>query len=133
MCGAKNPGKGATTAPAKRKYIIGGNWKCNGTVGSNETLINDTLKKLSYDENLTEVVVAPISIHIASAKAQLSGTKVNVAVQNMSLTGNGAYTGEVSAEQVKDFGIDWVIIGHSERRSIYGETDADVGVKVKRA
>lgn len=51
----------------------------------------------------------------------------------MSSTGNGAYTGEVSAEQLKDFGVEWVIIGHSERRNVFGETDEQVGLKVKRA
>jgi len=51
----------------------------------------------------------------------------------MSLTGNGAFTGEISAEQLKDFGVEWVIIGHSERRNVFGETDEMVSVKVKRA
>ena len=51
----------------------------------------------------------------------------------MSSTGFGAYTGEVTAEHLKDFGIEWVIIGHSERRNVYGETDADVALKVKRS
>lgn len=65
-----------------------------------------------------EVVVAPISIHIASVKALLNG-RIKVACQNMSDTGNGAFTGEISCEQLKDFDVEWVIIGHSERRNLY--------------
>ena len=69
MCGAKAEGKAAAEVPSRRKFIVGGNWKSNGTVDSMGTLINDTLKNLSYDDKLVEVVVAPIAIHIASAKA----------------------------------------------------------------
>lgn len=77
--------------------IIGGNWKCNGSVASMKALVDGTMNKMQYNNSLVEVVLAPISIHIASAKAMLND-QINVACQNMSATGNGAYTGEVSAE-----------------------------------
>jgi len=58
---------------------------------------------------------------------------VHVATQNLSLTGNGAFTGELSAEMIKDMGVRWTLTGHSERRSLYGESDKDVASKTKRA
>ena len=117
---------------ADRKMIIGGNWKCNGTVQSTKDLVNEVLNKATFSDDKLEVVVAPISIHIASVKALLT-QQIKVACQNMSSTNKGAYTGEISAEQLKDFDINWVIIGHSERRTLYDETDAVVSAKVQQA
>ena len=117
---------------AQRKMIVGGNWKSNGSVQSIKDLVNDTLNKAEYDHDKIDVIVAPISIHIASVKALLRDN-IKVACQNMSATGNGAFTGEISGEQLKDFDVQWVIIGHSERRNIYGETDEQVATKVSRA
>ena len=111
-----------------RKYIIGGNWKCNGTLQSVKDLIKDVLNKSEFDQARLEVVVAPVSIHIASVKALLN-ENIKVACQNVSQTGKGAFTGEISCDQLKDFDVDWVIIGHSERRTLYGETDAIVATK----
>lgn len=66
MCGAKAEScKASKVVKATRKMIIGGNWKCNGTVESNRTLITDTLANLNFDDKLVDIVVAPISIHIA--------------------------------------------------------------------
>ena len=116
----------------ERKYIIGGNWKCNGTLQSVKDLITEVLNKSQFDDSRVEVIVAPVSIHIASVKALLNDN-VKVACQNVSQTGKGAYTGEISCEQLKDFDINWVIIGHSERRSLYSETDAVVAAKTAQA
>ena len=116
----------------RRKYIVGGNWKSNGTVDFVRGLCNDTINTMKYDTDRVEVVVAPVYIHIASAKAILA-SHVSVAAQNISANKNGAFTGEVSAEQVKDFGLNWVIVGHSERRTLFGETDEVVATKVTRA
>ena len=85
-----------------RKYIVGGNWKCNGTLDSVNALTNDVLNKIEFDDSRVEVIVAPVSIHIASVKA-LVNDKVKVACQNVSSTGKGAFTGEISCEMVKDF------------------------------
>ena len=71
-------------------------------------------------------------MHIASVKALLN-PNVMVCGQNMSQTGKGAYTGEISGEQLKDFDVNWILIGHSERRTLYGETDAMVASKVTQA
>ncbi len=80
-----------------KKFIIGGNWKSNGTVQSIKDLVKDVLNTAKFNENRLEVVVAPISIHIASVKAMINGS-IKVAAQNMSETGNGAFTGEISGE-----------------------------------
>lgn len=90
------------------------------------------LNQAEYDSEKLEVVVAPISIHVSTVKALLND-KIKVCAQNVSATGNGAFTGEVSAEQAVDFGLEWVLIGHSERRNVYGETDKDVAAKVAKA
>ena len=117
---------------APRKYIIGGNWKCNGTLQSTKDLITGVLNKAEFNEGRVEVVVAPVSVHIASVKALLN-KKINVACQNVGQNGKGAFTGEVSCDMLKDFEVNWVIIGHSERRHIYGESDAIVSAKVAQA
>jgi triosephosphate isomerase len=116
----------------QRKLVIGGNWKCNGTMESTHKLIADVLNKAEFSSEKVEVVVAPISMHIGTVKA-LVNPNVKVAVQNMSATDKGAFTGEISGEQIVDFGLEWVIIGHSERRTLFGETDAMVAAKVTKA
>lgn len=115
-----------------RKYIIGGNWKCNGTLQSIKDLVNGTINQVAFDDSKVEVIIAPVNIHIATVKA-LVNPAVKVAAQNVSKTGKGAFTGEVSCDQLKDFDIQWVIIGHSERRALFGETDEIVATKVAQA
>lgn len=115
-----------------RKMIIAGNWKSNGTIQSTKDLVNGVLNKAEFDTEKVEVIVTPIYIHIASVKALLND-KIKVGSQNISQTGNGAFTGEISAEQLKDFDIQWVLIGHSERRTIFKETDDIVAAKVLKA
>ena len=117
---------------AQRKMIIGGNWKCNGTVQSIKELSENVLNKADFDSNKVEVVVAPISVHLTSVKA-LVNPNIQVSCQNMSATGAGAFTGEIAGEQIKDLDIQWVIIGHSERRTLFGEDDSIVAAKVARA
>lgn len=79
-----------------------------------------------------DVVVAPISFHIPAAKVMLQDN-VKVSAQNISFHGTGAYTGEVAAEQLVDFGVEWTLLGHSERRSLFHEDSATVGKKVANA
>lgn len=114
-----------------RKYIVGGNWKCNGSVEFVRTQ-TQMLNNVQYDKNAVEVYVAPISLHIASTKACLN-SEIAVATQNISADKNGAFTGEISAEQVTDFDLKWTLVGHSERRTLFGETDEIVAKKVGRA
>jgi triosephosphate isomerase len=116
-----------------RKPWVGGNWKCNGTLSANAALIDSLKASLSQYTEAVDVVVAPAALHVGRSLDQLSGTGVHVATQNISKTKNGAFTGEMSAEMVKDFGVEWTLIGHSERRHKFGETDADIAEKVKLA
>jgi triosephosphate isomerase len=118
-------------AGSVRKPIVGGNWKCNGTMESNAELIA-ALNAGTWDEDAIDVVVCPVALQALSAKKSLKPS-IKVALQNVSATKDGAYTGEMSAEQVKDAGLEWVVIGHSERRTLYGETDEVCAEKLRRA
>mmetsp|Transcript_8981 Transcript_8981/g.16171 ORF Transcript_8981/g.16171 Transcript_8981/m.16171 type:complete len:356 (-) Transcript_8981:30-1097(-) len=104
---------------SKRKLVVGGNWKCNGSKTSLAQLVSEINAAAEADPDFfhkVDVIVAPPMLHLA-AVLQSIHPSVKVAAQNCHFTGNGAYTGEVSADQLVDFGIDWVIIGHSERRA----------------
>jgi len=121
----------ATAGAVVRKPIVGGNWKCNGTLESGKELLG-ALNAGTWDENSIDVVVCPVALQ-ALEMMKLAKPGIKVALQNLSATGTGAFTGEMSAEQIKDAGIEWVVIGHSERRSLYGETNEDCAQKLKRA
>ncbi|KAG7391216.1 hypothetical protein PHYPSEUDO_005577 [Phytophthora pseudosyringae] len=114
-----------------RKYLIGGNWKCNGTRSSVRDLVT-ILNRSVVDPSHVDVVVAPPSLHL-DLVLQLLQRHIAVCAQDVSLTGLGAFTGEIAAEQLADFGISWTITGHSERRAYYGETDEAAAKKTKRA
>jgi len=114
-----------------RRYLIGGNWKSNGTLSSNKQLV-DALNKLQVPNN-TDVVVAPTYIHIPSVQQQLNNPSIQVSAQNCSPYKQGAHTGEITSDQLKDVGVNWVILGHSERRQEFGENDEIIAKKVKLA
>lgn len=113
-----------------RKPWVGGNWKCNGSVETLEALCTALNEKSKFTEQQCDVVICPSPIHLALAKSKLDKS-FKVAAQNCSKTGNGAFTGEISVEQIKDFGLEWTLVGHSERRQYYGETDDVVAGKVE--
>ena len=112
--------------------MVGGNWKCNGNLAFAKSFPAEVLNKLKFDPKKVEVVVAPTALHIGTVQSVV-GNNVHVATQNLSLTGDGAYTGELSAGMIKDMGIKYTLTGHSERRTLYHETDKDVAVKTKVA
>ena len=115
-----------------RKFLVGGNWKQNGTTKFVKEFPEKVLNKIKFDTNKVEVVVSPTSLHLALAKETIKNN-VQLSAQNISQFKNGAYTGEISAEMLNDLGIHWTILGHSERRHIFGETDKVIGLKVKHA
>lgn len=115
-----------------RKLLVGGNWKCNGTVAFAKDFPKQVLNNLKFNPAKVEVVVAPTALHLPTVQSVI-GNNVHVATQNLSLTGNGAFTGEHSAEMIKDAGIKWTLTGHSERRTLFGESDQDVAKKTKIA
>jgi triosephosphate isomerase len=113
-----------------KKPFVGGNWKCNGTKSSLHDLIQ-ILNDVALDRDV-DVVVAPTSLHIPFVQAHLKNPLINIAAQNC-VPKPGAFTGEVALPSLVDHGVGWVIIGHSERRQIFGETDVDVAEKVQAA
>ena len=117
-----------------RKPFIAGNWKMNNTVTESVELIEDIKKVL--DKSDTEKVEAAICVPATSlteAKKLLKGTGIKLGAQNMHWEENGAYTGETSPLMLKDIGVDYCIIGHSERRQYFAETDQTVNKKIKSA
>lgn len=114
-----------------RRFLVGGNWKSNGTMKFASEFPQTVLNGLKFNPAKVDVVVAPTAIHLAAVRSALTNPNVHVATQNISLTGNGAFTGELSAGMVRDFGLNWTLTGHSERRTLFGETDEEVGIKTK--
>lgn len=119
----------ASTKAEARKFFVGGNWKCNGSVSQASELVSMINQStLSQD---TEVVVCPSQLHLQGVKETLR-TDISVGGQDCWAKGNGAFTGETSADMLADMGVKWVIIGHSERRG-NGESNEDVAAKAKYA
>jgi len=112
------------------KFFVGGNWKCNGSRESVKKLVSD-LNNGSVPDNV-DVVCAPPFIYLSQVSQSLQAP-FQLAAQNCWVGKGGAYTGEVSAEMLADNGIPWVILGHSERRALCGETNEVVGDKVAYA
>ena len=114
------------------KKLIAGNWKMNGDSASNAELLAGIVAGLpGFDA--CDVLVCPPSVYVASAVTALAGQPVAVGGQDVSVQVKGAYTGEVSADMLRDVGATYAIVGHSERRQYHGETDALVGEKAQAA
>ncbi|KAI0912984.1 triose-phosphate isomerase-like protein [Ustulina deusta] len=113
-----------------RKFFVGGNFKMNGSISS-ITEIVDNLNKAQLDSNV-ETVIAPPALYLLLVREK-SKKEIGVASQNVYDKPNGAFTGEISVQHLKDSGIDWTILGHSERRTLLGESDEVVAAKTKYA
>ena len=114
-----------------RTPIIAGNWKMNKTPAEAAQLVEE-LKPLVKDAPC-EVVVCVPAVDYATVKEAISGSNIHLGAQNVHWKESGAYTGELSAQMLKAAGAEYVIIGHSERRQYFGETDATVNLRVKAA
>jgi triosephosphate isomerase len=115
-----------------RKPLIAGNWKMNLLRDSSVALIHQLLDR-SKPSDKVEVAVCPPAVYVHDVGAALRGSHIALGAQNMYHTEEGAYTGEISGKMLKDLGCRYVILGHSERRQLMGETDAQVNQKVHAA
>ncbi len=114
-----------------RKPFIAGNWKMNMTVESGKKLIEE-LKPLVKDANCTVALCVPAILIPEMTKAAV-GSNISIGAENVHFAASGAYTGEISAAMLKDYGVKFVIIGHSERRQYFGETDETVNKRTLTA
>ena len=114
-----------------KKKLIAGNWKMNGNLAANAKLLGDILAGLS--QPACDVAVGVPAVYLAQCQSVLAGTSIDLASQDVSSHEAGAYTGEISAAMLKDFGVRYAIVGHSERRQYHGETDELVATKAQRA
>nr|WP_307774837.1 triose-phosphate isomerase [uncultured Cetobacterium sp.] len=115
-----------------RKTIIAGNWKMNKTVAETKAMLSE-LKELTKDVQGVEVVIGAPFTALESAVKTVEGSRIAIAAQNMYPKASGAYTGEISPEMLKEIGVTYVILGHSERREYFNETNEFINEKVKCA
>ncbi len=114
------------------KKLIAGNWKMNGSLAANEALVQALVAGLGAQPGC-DVAVAVPAPYLAQVQALAAGSPLALAAQDVSQHEAGAYTGENSAAMLREFGVRYVLVGHSERRQYHGETDVQVAVKAQRA
>jgi triosephosphate isomerase (TIM) len=115
-----------------RKYLIAGNWKMNKNAAESAALVSEIVASVGNETSVAAVVCPPFT-SIESVVRSVGGSNIAVGAQNMYFEKSGAFTGEISAEMLRHLRVDYVILGHSERRAIFGETDAVINKKVKAA
>lgn len=120
-----------------RKSLVAGNWKMNGNKSSIDLLMDGLLSGLTSGSNTAsesiDILVCPPTVYLSQVSDKVMQSAVNVGAQNVSQFESGAYTGELSLAMLKDFDCSYAIVGHSERRSLFGETDAQVADKCAAA
>ena len=114
-----------------RTKIVAGNWKMNNDLAETQTLIEQLINQGDFSNK--RVMIAPTAVNLSAAKSALSASKIEVVAQNMHQAEAGAYTGEISGKMLKGIDVNTVILGHSERRAYFGETDAILEEKVAAA
>jgi triosephosphate isomerase len=115
-----------------RKKFVAGNWKMNKTIAGAITLASELVRKLGSHEPPCLVAIAPTFIALDSVREVIKKSPIKLAAQNCHFEDDGAFTGEISASMLKAVGCEYVILGHSERRQYFGETDAIINQKVKK-
>jgi triosephosphate isomerase (TIM) len=122
------PFSGIKAGMTERQILVTANWKMNGTLETIRPLLQSIIEGIQ-EEDKSEVAICPSSVYIPELAQQLAETDIVLGAQNVSHLEKGAYTGEVSAMMLKDFGCHYVIVGHSERRALYAENDVRVAEK----
>lgn len=116
-----------------RKKVIAGNWKMNKDLSGSINLISELKTKLADFSGDTQIIICPPFTSLETAKTLLDGTKIRLGAQNMHYETSGAFTGELSPGMLKSVGCEFVILGHSERRTLFGETNSVANKKLKTA
>jgi triosephosphate isomerase len=116
-----------------RRKLVAGNWKMHGSLAGNEALLREIVGAVGHKDDGAECVVCVPFPYLAQVRELLRGTTIAWGAQNLSQHAQGAYTGEVSAAMLRDFQCRYVIVGHSERRTYYGDTDELVAAKYAAA
>jgi triosephosphate isomerase len=116
-----------------RKKVIAGNWKMNKNISESASLVSALKNLLSSASVNADVIVCPPFTSLDTVNALVKGSAVKLGAQNMYFEESGAYTGEISAEMLKSAGCEYVILGHSERRTIFGESNQVINKKIKKA
>ena len=116
-----------------KKLFVGGNWKCNNTLKETRQVLETVIAKLKFNPEKVDVAIFPPTIHLTEVLSKNPNKSVSIGCQNFSKLCFGAFTGEVSHTHLSDLGIHWTLIGHSERRAIFGETDQVIADKTKYA
>ena len=116
-----------------KKKLIAGNWKMNGSLAANEALLLALRQGLEQQPARCDVVVAVPALYLAQTQVLTADSAIGFGSQDVSEHAFGAYTGEISAAMLQDFGARYCLVGHSERRQYHGETDAAVAAKAQRA
>jgi len=118
--------------PMKRRTVIAGNWKMNFTPAEATAFINEVKPLVAGKDNCDVIFCAPY-VTIAAAQEAAKGSNIKIGAENVHFAPKGAYTGEVSAQMLTACGVEYVIIGHSERRQYFGETDETVNLRTRAA
>jgi len=116
-----------------RKIVIAGNWKMFKTQAESAEFLSGFLPHLEETPSVREVVLCPPFTDLSLMSKSLHGSRVNLGAQNVHWEESGAYTGEISASMLTEIGVRYVIVGHSERRQFFGETDVTVNLRLKAA
>lgn len=116
-----------------KQYLVIGNWKMHGSLRANQQLLDQLVTGVGAAHTHSDIVVCAPHPYLAQLHQTLASTALQWGAQNLNANKQGAFTGEVSASMLQDFGCNWVLVGHSERRTLYAETDAEVLAKTQAA
>jgi triosephosphate isomerase len=116
-----------------RKKVVAGNWKMNKTLDEAVQLVSELKNELARFEPKCEIIVCPPFTNLEAVHAVIKDSPIHLGAQNMYFEDSGAFTGEISPDMLRSVGVEYVIIGHSERRAIFNEDDSTINKKLKKA